>query len=431
MKRILAISFLVLALSSAWGAPADLESESHVIRQGNITEDLYVAGRSVRVDARAAGDVIAAGGQVQIEREVGGDVIAAGGQVDIHARVHDDVRAFGGQLRIGGNIGGDTVAAGGFVRLLPDAKVGGRAWLAGRNIEIDGDVAGEVRAAASTVTISGRITGDVFVRAKTLRLLPSTRIEGNLMHQGPTPPQVEQGAVISGDLDHEMVERPMTSMHGFAGRDGSQGGVLGTEAPRGMGYGASIVFVLMLLVAAFVYHLVFPRFSLSAAAAIGERPWATLGLGVAMLFVIPPVAVMLLATAIGAPVGMVAMLLYPVLLLLGFLTGMMFLCLALLRAAGPRHRGGRWLLLTLIPVFVILWLFHLFIPGVAAFVSLLALVFGTGAVTLQAMRARNTTQGETGAWISAALRGWFRRSPHDTGSAPPRDPGGDLIERPH
>lgn len=440
MKRILMLSLLVLALAAHGAnadAPIDPGAHPYVFRQGDITEDLYLAGREVRVAAHAAGDVVVAGGRVQIAREVDGDVIAAGGQVDIDAQVHDDVRAFGGQLRLGGNIGGDAVAAGGFVRLLPGATVGGRAWLAGRHVEIDGDVAGEVRAAASTVTISGRITGDVFVRASTLRLLPTARIEGNLTHQGPKPPQVESGAVIAGELAHEPMAHPIMSMggreRGLAHEDAMQGTAgdgasdMASDVTSGAGIGASIMFTLMLIAAAFLYHVIFPRFSLAASATIGRRPWAALGLGVAMLFVIPPLAVALTATVIGAPIGFVAMLCYPVLLLLGFFTGMMFFSRALLRSIGRHRESARWLLLALIPAFAILWLCYLLIPGIAAFASLVLIVFGTGAVTLQAMRARNLSQGEgrgaTAHQVSAAQVGAH------TGAG--AEPPGDPIERPH
>ncbi|MDR2876546.1 MAG: hypothetical protein LBV36_00675 [Chromatiales bacterium] len=404
MKRILALSLLfVLALSG--NSAGALGLQSHVFMHGEVDEDLYLIGRSIRVDAHAAGDVVVAGGQVQIEREVDGDVLVAGGQVDISAQVHDDVRAVGGQVRLAGNIDGDAVVAGGFVRLLPGTQVGGRAWLAGRNIKIDGDIAGRAHIAASTVTISGHITSDVIVRAKSLHLLPTARIEGNLTHQGPEPPQVEPGAVITGELNHEAVQHPLISMHGLnepelgAASESALQGTVGDgaagmmdEAPS-VTYWPSIMLVLMLLTAAFLYHVIFPRFSLAASSNIGTRLWATLGLGIAILLLLPPLSLMLMATAIGAPIGIVAMLLYPTLLLFGFVTGMMFIAQLLLLIIGRRSERARWLLIALIPAFALLWLCYRFVPSAAGFTSLLLATLGTGAIALQTTRARNTTQG--------------------------------------
>lgn len=375
MKQISALLGLALtALLCVSAARADFDSGSHVFRQGEVEDNLYLAGGNVRVDARAAGDVVVAGGRVLIAREVGGDVLAAGGQVEIAARVLDDVRAAGGQVRLGGDIGGDALAAGGHVWLLPEAAVGKRAWLAGNSVEVDGRIAGELRAAASEVTIAGTVEGDVMVQAESLRILPSARINGSLLYHSPKEAQIEPGASIAGEVTHRPLERPDVPSAKKAAR------------------GAAVLFLCMLLVAGIVYFLLFPRFSVAAAEAIGERPWASLGLGVAVLFATPPVAVALMITAVGALLGLVAFMLYLPLLLVGFLTGMLFAGGLLLRLVGRGGTASRgWRVLSLLVAFVVLGLLGL-VPVLGFLLTLAALVFGLGATVLRLSRVRRASQ---------------------------------------
>ena len=113
------------------------EAGDNILKQGQIAQDLYLAGGTIDMLADVDGDVIAAGGQINIDQSVTGDVMVAGGNVSIRARVGDDVRAAGGNITVSGPVGDEAIIAGGNVLISPTATIGGRALLGGANVRVD------------------------------------------------------------------------------------------------------------------------------------------------------------------------------------------------------------------------------------------------------------------------------------------------------
>jgi cytoskeletal protein CcmA (bactofilin family) len=356
------IALFTLPIVSA----AAYANDERVALAGDFAEDLYVAGEDVTVNARVAGDVLAAGGQVAIGDYVSGDVAAAGGQVNIDAQVDDDVRAAGGQVRLGGRTRGDALAAGGTVWLTQDAEVGGRAWLAGGTVEVAGNVRGELRAAANEVVLSGAIDGDARVYAQTLKVLPTARITGKLDYYSPNEATIAPEAMIGALAHHPMGHSD--------------------EPGEGVKRGFTLMFYFVLAVTGIVLYLMFPHLALGAVRALGERPGACFGLGLAALFTVPAAAVLLLMTVIGLLLGLMLLGFYVLLLLAGFLLGILFLgdrLLRLLRQGDDAGTGKR--LLSLIAAFLILWLAGL-LPVFGGLAVFLLLVFGMGSFVLRLWR---------------------------------------------
>lgn len=360
---------LIITLLALAFAPAVVQGSSdagdHVVRTAPADENLYLAGSSVRLKAPAAADVVAAGGRVTVEEAIGGDVLAAGGQVEIRGRVGDDVRVAGGQVRLGGPIANDALAAGGHIWLLPEAQVGARAWFAGGSIEVDGLVAGDFRAAGGEVTIAGDIKGDAVIHAEMLRILPGARIGGRLDYYSPAEAEIAPDATVSGPVMHHRSERSPTPI------------------PAKITWLSGLLVLATLIVTGVVYLLIVPRLALAAADTLGQRPWASLGLGVAVLFATPPVAVLAMITVLGLLVGLVTLLLYVLMLLFGFLTGMLFAGRALLRLIGLGDSQSIVPgVFALIAAFLLLAVLSL-VPAVGPILVLLALLFGLGALTLR------------------------------------------------
>jgi cytoskeletal protein CcmA (bactofilin family) len=358
--------WFLVALLIALSAGAQLvaqEAGDVVVIRGSMDDDVYVAGRSVDVAAEVQGDVTAAGQSVSIDQRVTGDVLAAGETVTILARVQDDVRAAGRNVTIAGPVAGHVVAAGETVSIAPSATVGGWAWLAGAEVKVAGTVGGELKAAGQTVIISGQIGGDAELMAKTIRILGRARIKGDLIYRSDREPQISEGAVISGDI----IAKPVLHRE----PEGRAGGLVALGA---------------LALAAGVYYLLFPVFSVAGAAGLWRTPFTALGVGLAFLFTTPFVVLLLFATLIGGLVALPLLAYYLVSLLGGLLTGVITVGDAGLRLIGKADPGARGLrVLSIVLALVALVLIQI-IPVVGGLALLLLFLLGLGALQLQAWR---------------------------------------------
>ena len=368
LKLLTPIVTAILALVAAVASAQEVGSS--VVKRGAIPDDFYSAGGTVDVSAEASGDVVVAGGQVTIGRLVKGDVIAAGGVVTISGQVLDDVRAAGGVVTLNGNIGGDVILAGGTISLSPETRIGGRAWLMGKNVDVRGSVGKGVRLTAGAVRISADLQGDVQVVAQDIQILPGARIRGNLTYWSPRVARIDPGAQIAGAITHHRPELPERAI---------KAGIAALVILK-------VVLFLGLLVAGIVLFLLFPGLTVASARTIQTDPWKSLGLGFVLLVVTPVAGVLLMVSLAGIPVALALLALYGVSLLAAYLTAVFFLGEAgarLFRRAPETSKGAR--LIWFVVALIVLSLFRL-IPVLGGILLFLALVFGLGAWGMQLCR---------------------------------------------
>jgi cytoskeletal protein CcmA (bactofilin family) len=357
----------VLALCAIpWIATAQDTGET-VVKRGAVNDDLYAFGRTVDIDAQVRGDVIAAGGDVSVGRMVSGDVMVGGGNVSLRGKVDDDVRAGGGSLDLDLVVGDDLIAAGGEIRTSPSTRVGGNAWFAGGSLDLSGDFAHDLRAAGGDIRLGGHVHGDVDLEGDNISILPGAVIDGNLVYRSSRMANIEKDATIRGKVTR--MPYPARAR-----------GMPAVER------GSSLVFLASLFLSALVLALVFPRFSAASAECLRTRPWAALGLGFAALVATLVAALLALVLVLTFLPGLVLMALYPVVLLAGFLIGVVWvgeLGARLIRRDAGASPGIR--VLSLAVALVVLGLLSL-IPVIGGLIWFLLMLFGMGAGILQFSR---------------------------------------------
>jgi cytoskeletal protein CcmA (bactofilin family) len=341
-----------------------------VVLRGKLTDNTYVAGGMVDVAAEVERDFVAAGGTINVRELVKGDVTVAGGAVNISARVGDDIRAAGGTVIVGAEVGGEVVAAGGTVTLAPDAKVAGRAWLSGGRVTAAGRIARDLKVAAGSVSLAGEVDGNVLIAARTIEILPTARIKGDLTYTSMSTARIDPGAQIQGKVTFRRSD--------LAERAARLGRVIFVIA--------RVVLLAGLIVAGVVLLLLLPGFAISAAQTIRNHFWKSLGLGFLGFVVTPVVAILLMASIIGIPVGLAVGALYPVALLLGYLTAAISFGDWGARLIGRRSEiSTAERTLWLVAALVILALVHL-IPILGSIVVWLVVLIGLGAAGQEAFR---------------------------------------------
>jgi cytoskeletal protein CcmA (bactofilin family) len=369
---LIAVGLAAYGLAHAQGT----ESVARVVTDRNV----YVAGGAVRLTAPVEGDYFAAGGSIAIDQPVKGDALAIGGSVDVRAPVGDDLRIGGGNLNVASTVGGELLAAGGNVVLGPAAQVEQGAFLNGGHITIDGKIIGKLKANAQRIVLNGEVTGDTRLVAEQIELGPKARIGGTLSHASREMKQADT-AVVIGAITRDEASGEPRNRRDEPYREWRWDSRQSPWAGRVLGY-------LGLLAAGALWVLLFPKFSAAAPDEIRRSPGLSVAIGLGVLAGVPVLAVLLLISLLGIPLGIAAFALYPLLLLLGYLAGVLFVAQRARQtvpgAAAPTFRNTiGFVALALLFVMLVSWL-----PVVGPLAVFVTTIAGLGACVLEWHRRR-------------------------------------------
>lgn len=345
----------------------------------------YLAGGDLKIAQPVSGDLVATGGRVSVERNIGADAAIAGGAVDIRAPIMQDLRVAAGTVNISQAIGADLVAAGGKVRIEPTASISGSAWLAGSDVNVDGRIGHGARIYGNKITINGEINGDTRLYGEHIVLAPAARIDGNLSYASPVEFPENQRSQISGIITRlDMPEEWHSSRKG--------GGALSWFHP---------ILLVSMLICGMLLYILFPNAVLGTEQAIEQHPVRSLLTGLALLFTVPPLAILFMATAIGLPIGFALLLLYPLALLLGYLATAFFLGKKLAQAVKHADLLSRKKQALFLALALLILSLALAVPFLGGFILILAIVTGIGGCAvwaqLKSRPAKPAPEGGTAA----------------------------------
>jgi len=358
---------IVIGALFAW---LPLEVSAADLRQGpsvtvgtgqTVNDDIYAAGGTISIDGNVNGSVIAAGGTITVSGTVSRDVMIAGGTINVSGKVGGSIRAAGGNLTLNAPVEQDVVVTGGTVNIGSGGTIGRDLVIAGGMATVSAPVARRVTMAAGDLTLRGRVGGDVRGRVDRLRL-DGAQIGGNLDYTSDNSVVVANGASVAGTTTRNTpTDR---------GTRGVADGFLGWL--RGL-IGIFVLGVLLLLL--------LPRFSTRSIDTLRAEPWASVGIGAAILVATPIVA--LIVFIVGLLIGgwWLGLLLIP-LWILALAVGYVVSGFLLGRLIFARLGWGRYHdVLALLAGLFVLTVVGL-VPLLGWLVSLAAFVAGAGAVAL-------------------------------------------------
>lgn len=364
MQRIFIIIFISVA---SWIALADVACAAGRPGTGfarDFGADHFAAGRSVDIDTDVAGDAIAAGGEVTLSSAVSGDAVLAGRDVRIDGDTGASVYAAGREVAIESSVGRNVRIAGTIVDIGRHAQIGGNASIAGAHVEVDGAIEGYLQVAGGRVYIDGTVGGDVEVHAREVVLGPNARIDGALRYRSPNALEQNAHAVVGGGIERLTMHEPTSGVH----------------VMRHIGRG---IWTVGLMIVAVLLAAATPSFSMRVSERVRQHFLLSLLLAFAVIVGVPVAAILLFATGIGAPLGMMAILAYPILLLLGYVSAGVASGDAVLRRIKPNHvMNKRWravfAALGVLVISLLAWL-----PWVGHYVALIAVLAGVGSLVFQ------------------------------------------------
>jgi cytoskeletal protein CcmA (bactofilin family) len=318
-----------------------------------IDDDVYSFGSTITIDGTVRGDVVAIGGTVIVNGTVAGNVDAAVGTITISGRVDGSVRAVGGDITIDGRIGKDALIAGNTVNLTAKAR-------------IDRDL----NVAARTATLNGKVGRNVSANVQTLHVGNTAGVHGSLTYGSETA-SIAPGALLQGPVKHAHFDAHWP----------------GTWQVWTTGvWPAAVAFAWLrgffsLAVLGLVFLLLAPSLGRRTVATIDRRPWASLGLGLAVLITVPLAAAVTFVIGVfigGWWLALLALAIYVLAIALSLPITGYFVGQWLLQRAGTREV---WPGASLILGLALLMLASL-VPYLGGLVVLAAVLFGLGTLAL-------------------------------------------------
>ena len=305
-RFISAISVIVILVIALASMAFDARSGSNVTIASSevVNSDLYITGTNVTIDGTVNGDVFIAAQNIHINGTVNGGISVAGQMITVNGKVSNGARIAGQTITVGGNIGRDLVAASSDLVVNNPAVIGGDLNDFSSNLTVNGHINGNVRGAVSTATLNDGIDKDVDLMVSNLNVGSSAFIKGNLRYTSQNKASVQQGAVVAGTTSHVLPSNEPNRRN-----QGVLAGIVGSIVLRIFGF-------LFIFVIGLVLFLFLKRPVVSLAAAMRNYPLSCLGWGALFTFVTPIAAVIVMFTIIGFPLGLLALVIWGILLYL-------------------------------------------------------------------------------------------------------------------
>lgn len=332
-----------------------------------IDDDLVAFGNFIDVKGTVTGNVCAFAQTVNVSGDIGGSLFIGAASSSIGAKSVQTVWAAGGNLIVSGNVSKNLILAGGTLDIDKDARVGKDVRAYGSNFTVRGEILGSIKGGVGKFTMAGK-SGKVKIKADKTHIESTAVILGDLDLTGADEPKIDDGAAITGEVSIRAIEPEDAEPFFFA------------FAPMLAFLVAAIKFVVLIskIIVGVLLIALFQRYVRRVADTLLKETWKSLGWGFLGVIVIPIAAVVLFATLIGYPLGLLAVYVYSVLL---YLSSIFIAVVIGEKIAQLFKKGAVSLYLSFIIGILILFVVG-FIPVLNFLVRIFVILFGFGAVML-------------------------------------------------
>jgi len=324
----------------------------------------YMSGSTIDVAGNVNGDLYCAGQNVTISGTIDGDILCAAQTISVTGQVTGDIRIAAQTINMSGTVGKSATLMGQTIRIESQGRIGQDATLTGQDVAVNGQIVRDLVVASAVTTIDTTIGRNVTANTANLRLGSVAVIQGTLNYTSPQELSQASGAAVVGEVNYTQATQQKPE---------------NVYAYNAIG---ALVWVLMLLVSALIFALLFPQTLRDVTNKSVTSPLYVLinmAVGFVAGIVIPFAVFFLIITVLGIPFAFVVVLAW---LLILALSGV-FAAYYVGRIVWRRQTNvvlsmvvgtGILVLLSVIPILNILVVF-------------LSVVYGTGA---QLMRLKDT-----------------------------------------
>ena len=350
------IFLLLIVLLGLVAIPVHAESATHFFTDDNII-----------VEEEIGKTAFAAGNSVKFSSQVDGMSFVAGNIVNITSS-QDHLFAAGNTITLDGVTTKDAFIAGNF--LTVEASSIRDLYIAGNNMTINSDISGDLYAVGTNLSINGKVEGDVYVATDALSIGKDAVIAGTLKYPDDAHLEIKESAVINNTEPYEGTtttkvdtSKIKLEVNPFA-------------IIAGKLLGALFRFAAMFIIAVVLLALNKGAFETikKEKQTFGNIALTSL-IGFAFLIMVPIAAIMVMCTVLGLPLGIIALIIYSILIYLSIIpTAYYFGNLVF----GKSIKNRFLLMLVSLPILYIIRL----IPIIGGLISFISLIFGLGMYTI-------------------------------------------------
>ena len=342
--------------------PADTVS----IGKDEVIEHMViVSGSTVNIAGTIDGDVYCAGQNITISGKVTGDVLCVGQTVTVEGSVDGNVRLAGQTVIINGAVSKSASVAAQSLTVGKDSVITRDLASASQRSTIVGTIQRDTAIAGSNVLISGKIGRNVSGEIENLTIGSGGAINGNVDYASKNDPVIDKGGVITG----KVTRTPLPER---------------AKWPANIPFAFTVLWFVYIYLAMLALSLVvaglMPRVLNTAADTTMKHLGRTVLVGLIAAIVVPLLIFALLVSAIGAPIALVLLLGWMLILLLSgpfaaYLLGRLMI-----------RKPQRALLVMLAGASVLLVTY--FIPLVGFIMVIAASLFGIGMILTEIQHSR-------------------------------------------
>jgi hypothetical protein len=330
----LRLLIVLLALSLSGFALERRHGEFVTVTANETVDDtLLVTGNTVRVEGVVNGDLLAFGRTVEVRGTVKGDLVSCAQRINVSGTVEGHIYTLSHSLDLDGQLGHSIYGLVQSLRLEERGQVGEGIVVGAGDVSLEGVVKRSVNIFTSNGDVSGSVGRDLTMAGGSLTLTNTSRVGGNLSARVRQMKDVHiaDGATIAGkrDVQVNVRERQFT---------------------RPKFYFHQAVRLAGAMLVGWLGLVLFPGFVQATTQQVGSG-WRSLGLGVAVLAVVPVVMVVAGITLVGLPVSLMLLAVYLAAIYLAKVWVGAFLGRMILKPSGATK--GDWLLGLLVGLLIV------------------------------------------------------------------------------
>ena len=344
--------------------------EEEIVIDNVQTDDTYLAGETIKVNAAVRGDLVIAGANLTMNDSIYGDLTAAGGEISIAGPVGDDLRLAGGKITIDSEIGDDLVIFGGEVVITENAKINGKLVSYAGDLTMNGEVMQGLKVRGGEVAINGTIRGVSKIAGEEFTLGSNAQFHNDVEYWHSdgeinfNTALVDAEARFNEDLEDES---SVTS--------------LGAKSLKDW-----VIYILSAFLGILVFHGLFRNAFANAVEGLEKKLLKSFGFGLIYLIGIPLAIILAFVITIGIRLGLLAAAIFIFSLVFGQVVAAILIAYYL-RDRQDKNWGFWPVTFVALGIAIVLRLVGM-IPYAGIAIAIIILSVTYGALTLQVFRAK-------------------------------------------